>query len=313
MQRAFLRRSDGCAAPEAAAVIEAIRRLRPELRAMLWMQAAGLLFALLNAVLRVLAQQMDPLVVQFLRYAFGIVVMLPFVWRAGLAAYVPKAPGGQLWRGAVHTLGLMLWFIALPHVPLAEITALGFTTPLFIMLGATLFLGERMVAARWLAALAGFGGVLVVVAPALGGAGAGGPWALVLLAAAPVFAASFLITKALTRRDSPQVIVVWQAIGVTGFTLPFALLAWEWPSAPQWGWFALSGVLGSAGHFCLTRAYALADLSATQPVKFLELVWASLLGLLLWSEVPGPAALAGGAVIFVATSWIARREARRHG
>ena len=68
--------------------------------------------------------------------------MLPFIWRAGLAAYRPKGLTGQLWRGAVHTAGLMLWFVAVPRVPLAEMTALGFTTPLFIMLGAMLFLGE---------------------------------------------------------------------------------------------------------------------------------------------------------------------------
>ncbi len=275
---------------------------------MLWMLAAGLLFVLLNAVLRLLAQQLEPLVVQFLRNASGVVVMLPFIARAGLAAYRPSGLGGQVWRGAVHTAGLTLWFMAVPHVPLAEITALGFTTPLFIMLGAAVFLRERMVAARWVAALAGFAGVLIVVAPALGGAS--GPWPLVLLAAAPLFAASFLITKALTRRDQPHVIVAWQSLTVALFTLPMALLRWEWPTAEQWGWVLLSGVLGTAGHLCLTRAFALADLSVTQPVKFLELVWSVLLGLAIWGEVPGPAALAGGAVIFAATSWIARREAR---
>ena len=283
----------------------------PALRAMLWMVASGVLFVLLNAVLRHLAQRLDPFVTQFLRYGFGVLVMLPFVLRAGIAAYRPNVLSGQVWRGAMHTAGLMIWFLAVPHVPLAEITALGFTTPLFIMLGAVAFLGERMVPARWAAALAGFAGVLVVVAPSLAGGGGGGPWALVLLAAAPVFAASFLITKALTRRDSPQVIVVWQSLMVALFTLPLALWHWEWPAAAQWGWFLLSGALGTAGHICLTRAFALAEMSVTQPIKFLELVWASLLGLLVWGEVPGPTTFAGGLAIFAATTWLARREARR--
>ncbi len=282
----------------------------PALRAMLWIKASGVLFVLLNAVLRHLAQRLDPFVTQFLRYGFGVLVMLPFVLRAGLAAYRPNVLSGQIWRGAMHTAGLLIWFLAVPHVPLAEITALGFTTPLVIMLGAVVFLGERMVPARRAAALAGFGGVLVVVAPSLSGGG-GGPWALVLLAAAPVFAASFLITKALTRRDAPHVIVVWQSLTVALFTLPLALLRWEWPDAAQWGWFLLSGVLGTAGHICLTRAFALAEMSVTQPIKFLELVWASLLGLLVWGEVPGPTTLAGGLAIFAATTWIARREVRR--
>ena len=285
------------------------------LRAMLWMVACGLLFTALNAVLRMLAQQLDPMVAQFLRNLFGAAVMLPFILREGFAAYRPKQMSGQVWRGAVHCAGLVLWFLAVPHVPLAEITALGFTTPLFLMLGAAVFLGERMVAARWIAALAGFAGVLIVVAPAViaSGGASGTPWALVLLLASPVFAASSLITKALTRYDRPQVIVLWQSLMVALFSLPLALWHWETPTAEQWAWFAFSGLLGSAGHYCLTRAFVLADLSVTQPIKFLELIWAVLMGLVIWGEQPGVTTLVGGAVIFAATSWIARREARGRG
>ena len=191
--------------------------------------------------------------------------MLPFIWRAGWAAYRPHAMAGQFWRGAVHTSALLLWFIAVPHVPLAEMTALGFTTPLFIMLGAMVFLGETMVPARWLAAAVGFAGVMVVVWPNL--SGGGGPYNLLMLASAPLFSASFLITKALTRRDAPHVIVVWQSLTVALFSLPFALPHWEWPDATQWVLFALTGVFGTAGHICLTRAFRLADMSVVQPIN----------------------------------------------
>jgi drug/metabolite transporter (DMT)-like permease len=278
-------------------------------RAILWMLACGVLFILLNGLLRILAQQLDPFVTGFLRYSFGVVVMLPFIWRAGLAAYRPHAVLGQLWRGAVHTGGLLLWFIAVPHVPLADMTALGFTTPLFIMLGAMVFLGERMVPARWIAALIGFAGVLVVVSPNL--TGGGGPYSLVMLSSAPLFAASFLITKALTKRDAPHVIVVWQSLTVALFSLPFALPNWEWPTPGQWALFVLSGMLGTAGHLCLTRAFRLADMSIVQPIKFLELVWAAIMGFLVWGDVPGEATWIGGLIIFASTTWIARREARR--
>jgi drug/metabolite transporter (DMT)-like permease len=126
--------------------------------------------------------------------------------------------------------------------------------------------------------------VLIVVAPGL--RGDGGYWNLVMLASTPLFAASFLITKALTRHDKPEVIVAWQSIMVAAFTLPFAVAVWTWPSAEQWGWFILTGILGSVGHWFLTEAFRLADMSATQPVKFLDLIWASLMGWLIFSELP---------------------------
>ncbi|WP_198374346.1 DMT family transporter [Neoroseomonas rubea] len=274
-----------------------------------YMALAGLLFCVLNTIARSLAQDLDPFQTQFLRYLAGFVVLLPLMVRTGLAAWRPHDLKGQGWRGLVHTAGLLMWFWALPHVPLADMTAIGFTGPIFIMAGAVLFLGEPMVRARWVAAGIGFVGVGIVVAPQFTGT-AGGTWTLVMLASAPLFAASFLITKALTRRDRPEVIVAWQAITVSVFTLPFALAGWTSPTAAQWGWFLLTGLLGSAGHWCLTEAFRLADMSATQPVKFIDMVWASFLGWVVFAEVPATTTFAGAAVIFAATTWIARREAR---
>jgi drug/metabolite transporter (DMT)-like permease len=132
-----------------------------------------------------------------------------------------------------------------------------------------------------------------------------------MLASAPVFAASFLITKVLTRTESAGVIVLWQALSVTLFSLPMALWAWQAPSARQWAGFVLCGLLGSSGHYCLTRSFRIADISATQSVKFLELVWASALGWLLFADLPTQTTLLGGAVIVAATLWVAQRERRR--
>ena len=282
--------------------------LPPTVRGLLWSAASGALFCLLNATMRGLALQLAPLQAQFLRYLFGLLVMLPLVWHAGWRAYVPNNPSGQFTRGAVHTVGLVLWFQALPHLPLADTTAIGFTGPLFIMLGAWLFLKEPMRWERWAATAVGFAGVLIVVGPKLSGQGGGHH--LLMLASAPVFALSFLITKTLTRSESASVIVVWQALSVTLFSLPMALWAWQWPSAWQWAAFALCGVLGSAGHYCLTRSFSVADISSTQSVKFLDLLWSAALGWLLFADVPTQTTLLGGAVICTATLWVARREHR---
>ena len=285
-------------------------RLDPTAKGLLWTLAAGLCFVQLNTLSRVLTTQLDPFQSQFLRYLCGLLVMLPLLWRYGLAAYRPKHIGGQFVRGIVHTVGLGLWFVALPRISLADMTAIGFTTPIFIMLGAWLFLREPMHWERWLAALIGFGGVMVVVGPRL--TGSGGFYSLVMLASAPVFASSFLITQALTRYESAGVIVLWQALTITVLSLPLALLHWQAPTLLQWGGYMLCGLLGSTAHYCLTRSYGVADISATQSLKFLDLVWASLMGWLVFSEHLSQSTLIGGLLISASTIWIARRESARN-
>jgi drug/metabolite transporter (DMT)-like permease len=285
-----------------------VSRFDPAVRALVWSGTAGLLFVILNSLMRGLTLTLDPYQTQFLRYLMGLAVMLPLMARSGLAAYRPKNITGQFTRGAVHTVGLVIWFTAIAHISIADTTAIGFTGPIFIMLGAVLVFKEPMRWERWLAAAIGFAGVLIVVAPKL--SGSGGIYTLVMLASSPVFAASFLMTKALTRYERAEVIVVWQAISVTLFSLPLALLHWQWPSVQQWLLFLLCGLLGSVGHYCIARSYAVADISATQSVKFLDLVWATLIGWLAFGDAPSRSTLIGGVVICASTLWIARREAR---
>jgi drug/metabolite transporter (DMT)-like permease len=288
--------------------------LSPAVRGLMWAAASGAIFCVLNATMRGLAQQLHPMQTQFLRYLFGVAVLLPLLWHAGAAAYIPNKPAGQFWRGAVHTLGLVLWFTALPHIPLADTTAIGFTGPLFIMIGAFWFLREPMHWERWLATGVGFIGVLVVLGPKLmhsAGGGGSGVHHLLMPASAPVFAASFLLTKVLTRSETTGVIVFWQALSVTLFSLPLALWVWQAPTPWQWLGFVLCGAMGSAGHYCLTRSFRVADISSTQSVKFLELLWAAGLGWLMFGDAPAQTTLAGGVLICAATLWVARREQGR--
>jgi drug/metabolite transporter (DMT)-like permease len=285
------------------------RRLPPAVRGMMWMILSGMMFSTLNALLRKLTLSLDPLQAQFLRYLFGVIVMMPLVLRYGWRYFQPQNLRGQFLRGVVHTTGLGFWFVALPHIALADMTSIGFTGPIFVMIGAALFLREPMRWDRWLAAIFGLSGILIVVGPKL--AGTGGIYNLVMLASAPMFAASFLITKALTRYETAPTIVLWQSITVAVLSFPFSLLHWKAPTTTQWFLFLLAGVLGSVGHYCLTRAFTVADISATQSVKFLDLIWATLLGWLLFADQPSEFTLVGGSVICAATIWIARREARQ--
>ncbi len=288
-----------------------VERLNPTVRGLLWMSLSGLLFVILNALLRTMSLQLHPMQAQFLRYLAAVLVMLPLVARAGIAQYWPQRMGGQFSRGAMHAVGLVLWFSALPHIPLADTTAIGFTGPIFIMLGAYLFFREAMRWERWVAALVGFAGVLVVVGPQL--SSDAGPYNLLMLASSPVFAASFLMTKALTRYERVNVIVFWQAVTVTLFSVPMAVWFWQAPTGWQWLAFLVAGVLGSAGHYSVTRGFAIADISSTQSVRFLDLVWAASLGWLVFGDLPTRSTLIGGAIISASTIWIAHRESRRRG
>ncbi len=257
----------GCTRPRRLAPLEWLQRLSPTARGLLWSAAAGAVFSVLNALMRALAQHLEPFQAQFLRYLFGLVVLLPLVWRRGAAAYRPKRVSGQF--------------------------------------------KEPMRWERWLAAAIGFGGVLIVVGPKLGGGA--GAYHLVMLASAPMFAASFLLTKGLTRYETTGTILVWQSLTVTLFSLPLALPGWQAPTGWQWAGFLVCGFLGSLGHYCLTRSFRAADISATQSVKFLDLVWASLIGWLVFADLPSRSTLLGGAVICAATIWIALRESRGDG
>ena len=280
------------------------------LRGMAWMAAGGVMLCSMNALMRVMTLELNPQYAQFLRYLFAIVLMVPLLLRDGWTAYRPRRMRGQLWRGLVHTTSLTIFFLALPHLPLADVTAIMFTTPIFVLIGAALVLHEKVSSARWSAALVGFSGVVIVLWPHLAGSGAG-LWSLVMFAASPFFAASFLLNKAMTRHDSPGVIVFWQNLLVTLFTLPMALAAWQTPDGKQVLVLLACGLLGTLAHYCMTRAFTLGDISAMQPIRFLDLIWASLFGFMLFDTSPSATALLGGAVIVVSTIWIARRESAR--
>ncbi len=279
------------------------------IQGMFWIAWSGFIFSLLNALLRVLSQLLPTGQEQFLRYLAGVAVMLPMVWRYGMSNYWPRDVRGQFWRGAAHTAALTLWFIALPHIPLADMTAISFTGPIYVMLGAAWFLGERMRKDRWIAALIGLVGVLVVVGPKL--SGEGGYYNLIMMATSPLFAASFLITKALTRSEKSSTIVLWQSLVIALLSAPLGLMQWESVSAWQWLGFAVAGILGSYGHYCMAHGFGLADISATQSLRFLDLVWTSALGWLIFSSVPSSTTWIGAAVIMASTLWITQREKRR--
>ena len=204
---------------------------------------------------------------------------------------------------------MMLWLFAVGHITLVETTVINFATPLFVMLGAALLLKESLHRDRLVAAGIGFLGVLVVVAPQA--TRVTGVWSLLMVAAAAVFALSFLMSKRLTVTETPMSIAFWQALVVTALSVRAAI--WLWQPVPFAMWLAAlaSGLLAAAGNYTLTRAFSESDISASQPARFVDMVWAGLLGWLIFGDRPAAAALTGGVIILSSTLWLAHRDSSR--
>ncbi len=268
-----------------------------------------MLFALLNVFTLIPAQHLNSYVMSFLRYFFGSLFLLPIVFRRGLyhSLHTNRA-GLHLFRGALHTSGMFLWFIGLPLSTLATVTALGFTGPIFITIGAALFLGEDVRLRRWIAVLVGFAGAMIIIRPGIGDIGIG---ALCILASTPIFSASNLISKGLARTESANTIVIWQNITIVLFAAPVALWFWETPAWTDILWFIVAGLCGTLGHLSQQNGYQLADITLLQPIGFLSLLWNALLGFFLFSQQPDIWTFVGAAVIFSSAMYISHREAVR--
>lgn len=276
-------------------------------RAALLMLLANVCVAGMTATIRLASSELHPFEIAFFRNLFGLAFLLPFLIRAGLSAVRTYAPGRLLISSCGHLVAMLGYFLATAYMPLAELTALAFTKPLFATLGAALILHEVVRGRRWSAIAAGFAGVLIVLRP---GAEALSPYAGLVLLSAVASAAVVLMVKQLTARDPTTTIVFYQSLFLTVLSLPPALLVWQAPSLEALLLVGLIGALGTITWLCFTRAFALADASAVMPFEFLKLPFIAILAYILFAEVPSLWTWLGGALIFGASVYIARREAK---
>ncbi len=271
-----------------------------------WMLLSSILFVGVTGIVRHLGSDMSAPQAAFIRYAFGMLLMLPFLIRIKARDLITPRMGLHAVRGAVHGIGVMLWFYAMARIPIAEVTALSYTTPIFVTVGAAIFLGERFRIRRLIAVLLGFAGTLVIVRPGIVTVELG---TLAQLAAAPLFAFSMLTAKKLTATDSSAAIVALMAVFVTLTLLPFALATWRTPSMTELAWLFATASLATLGHWTLTQAYQMAEITVTQPISFLQLVWAALLGYYVFAETPDFWTVIGALIIVASATYIAHREA----
>ncbi|WP_422029502.1 DMT family transporter [Roseovarius sp.] len=271
-----------------------------------WMIVTGLLLVGVTAMVKILGTRIPAVEAAFLRFLLGLIFAVPMLLRAGEFRFSRGTWGLFGLRGLAHMTAVVLWFYAMARIPIADVTAMNYMSPIYVTIGAALFLGERLAARRILAVAAGLVGALIILRP---GFREVGPGHLAMVFTAMIFGASYIIVKLLSERCSPAVVVAMLSISVTIFLAPLAALNWVTPTWTELGILLVVAGLATAGHYAMTRAFQAAPLAVTQPVTFLQLVWAVSLGAFVFGEPLDPWVIVGGLVIVSAVSFISWREA----
>ncbi len=272
---------------------------------MLYMALSGLCFVGVTVIVRYVGTRIPAPEAAFIRYIVGALILAPVYWRMLSGNLRVVARKTLIVRGVVHGLGVCLWFFAMARIPIAEVTALSYLTPVLMTIGAALFFGEKLYTRRILAILFGLIGVFIILRPGFTSISIG---QVAQLITAPLFAASILITKKLTDTDELSVIVASLSVICSITLLPLALLNWVTPNPVELLLLSLTAVFATAGHITLTKAITLAPISVVQPVTFLQLLWATLLGVWLFGEAIDQYVILGGTILVVSISYIAHRE-----
>ncbi len=265
--------------------------------AVLIMVAASILAGFDAVIVRMLAGGVHPLTIAFFRALFGLCAVLPFMMRRVQLLASPYR-GAHVVRAGLKFASLVALFIAYAHAPLADATALNFTMPIFLTLGAWLFLKEEVAPSVIGGVLAGFVGVMIIVRP---GAGTFDPWLLFALAGAILTAVSQLMLRRMALRDTTDRLVAWNLLAMVGLGLLAAVPVWVTPTPMQLGLLALQGVLGALNMTLITRAFAMANASYLAPLDFLRLPVVAVMAFLFFGEVAPVTTWIGAATIFIAT------------
>jgi drug/metabolite transporter (DMT)-like permease len=275
----------------------------------MWMAAAATCFAITFGFIRALSETLHTFEIVLLRNLLGMLFLLPWLARAGLGALKTTRWKGYSLRAVTGYAAMACWFYALSAMPLGEASALQFTMPLWAIILAVLFLRERANAARWIATIVGFAGVLVVIRPGIIDTSLA---ALAALAAAALYSGNNIITKTLTRSDDPTAVTFHSFLFSLPFALPPALMVRNgpgWAEAPLILGFGLSTI---GAHITLTRALSIADASVVGPVDYLRLPVVVAIGFVFFDEFPDLWTWVGAAIIVASTWYLTVRETREN-
>lgn len=278
-------------------------------RGILYMLAAVFVFSVANALVKWYVAAYPVGEVVFFRCAFAAIPALALMAAGGGWRVVRTAHRSQhLGRGVLVFLAQCSAFSALALLPLADAIALGYSAPLFVTLLSIPLLGEKVGWPRWLAVLAGFVGVLIILRPGPGMLEAG---ALFALANAALLAVTTIAVRRMTVTESTATIVFYQVAATTPLSLLLLPFGWVTPGWADLAGLAAIGVASGIGQYLWAQTFRFTPAAVAAPFNYLSLFWAALFGFLVWGEVPTLAMLGGAAIVAASGLFIAYRETRR--
>lgn len=274
------------------------------LRGMSWMLLATGCFAGMQASIQFVSGGIHPFQIAFFSHLLGTVLLAP--WISPAVLQTEQFPL-HLLRAAIDTGATLLMFTSLSLIPLAQANAIGFTAPLFALLGAIVFLGEQAQPHTWIALLLGAVGMLLILRPGLEIISLG---ALLMLSGSATLGGVLLLIKLLSQTDSTLTINAYTVLLLTPLLLVPALLVWQPLTIIDLIWLVFVATLMMGGHVAMTQALVEAEMTTVLPVEFVQLLWASGLGFLLFSETPDLWVCLGGLLIFSGSVYAASQEHR---
>ena len=233
------------------------------------------------------------------------VILYLFAWfivrhRGVRAALKTPRPGLQIARALLLVIESALFVFCFKYLPLADAHALASTSPLIVIALGVIFLGERAGAARWLAVVAGFAGVLLIIRPGFRDF----DWPLlVVLIGAGMWASYQILTRLAARHDSADTSLIWSALVALIATTFVAPIDWVWPTAGAWALIVGVAMIGSVANYALIKALDYAEAGALQPYSYTLLVWATLLGFVVFGDFPDVWTIVGAAVIVASSAY----------
>jgi drug/metabolite transporter (DMT)-like permease len=282
-----------------------IGRLPGTLQAAFWMLVIGTLSTFTLVFARQVSPDIHVFEIVFFRSLFGLVFMLPWLARRGVGALRIGRPALIALRGLLAFFGGASMFYAATLLPLAEITAITFSRPIFASIAAVLFLGEIIRMRRWTAIFLGLAGALIIVRPGFATVNIGVAFAFVTVA---TLTWNSINLKLLTRSETPDAVAVWHIIAMLPMGLIACLFVWTTPTLEQLGWMLAIGACEMVAQRSMSRGYAAADITVVVAFSFLRLPVAAVLGFALFDEAPVIWVWLGAGVIAVSSIYIAHRE-----